>query len=120
MILESVSMETATVEAEPSAPATGVTEGTAPELGTAVALDVRVEAHVDSLPGANTDIVVQDLEIEEAAPIRSTPMSKATSTSRGGLELLDDNLIDPIVIARSMESMRRTEQWIKIRCGYPE
>jgi hypothetical protein len=44
-------------------------------------------------------------------------MSEMTSTSRGGLELLDDNLIDPSVVARSMESMRRTEQWIKVRCG---
>jgi hypothetical protein len=47
-------------------------------------------------------------------------MSEATSTSRGGLELLDDNLVDPVVIARNMELMRHAEQWIKVRCEYSE
>jgi hypothetical protein len=75
---------------------------------------VRDETHVDSLPGTSTDVVVHEPEIEEATPIRSAPMSKATSTSRGGLELLDDNLIDSAFVAHSMESMRRTEQWIKV------
>jgi hypothetical protein len=42
-------------------------------------------------------------------------MSEVTLTSRGGLELLDDNLIDPTVVAHKMESWRRTEQWIKVR-----
>jgi hypothetical protein len=44
-------------------------------------------------------------------------MLEATSTSRGGLELLDDNLVDPAVVARNLESMHRAEQWIKVRCG---
>jgi hypothetical protein len=47
-------------------------------------------------------------------------MAGATSTSREGLELLDDNLVDPAVVARNMESMRRAEQWIKVHCGYPQ
>jgi hypothetical protein len=33
---------------------------------------------------------------------------------------LDDNLVDPVVVAHNMESMCRAEQWIKVRCGYPE
>jgi hypothetical protein len=45
-------------------------------------------------------------------------MSEAMSTSCGGLELLDDNLIDLAIIARSMESMRRMKQWIKVHCEY--
>jgi hypothetical protein len=113
-------METATVEAEPSAPATEVTEGTTLELGTPVAPEVRVEARVDSLPVMSTDVVVCESEIEEVTPIRSAPMSEAVSTSRGGLELLDDKLIDPAVVARSLESMHRTEHWIKVCCEYLE
>jgi hypothetical protein len=113
-------METATVEVEPSTPATGVTEGTTPMLGIAVAPVVRLEAHVDFLPGMSTEVVVREPEIEEVAPIRSVPMSEATSTSGGGPELLDDNLVNPAVGARNMESWRRMEQWIKVRCEYPE
>jgi hypothetical protein len=85
-----------------------------------VAPEVRVETWVDPLPGASTDVVARELEIEEATPIRSTPMSEETSSSLGGLELLDDNLIDPVVVTRSMESWRRTEQWIKVPSEYPE
>jgi hypothetical protein len=42
-------------------------------------------------------------------------MSEATMTSRGGLELLADDLISPAAVARNMESMRRAEQWMKVR-----
>jgi hypothetical protein len=35
-------------------------------------------------------------------------------TSRGGLELLADVLVDPAVVARNLESMRRAEQWMKV------
>jgi hypothetical protein len=59
-IHEAVAMEMATVEAEPSALATRVIEGTAPELGTTVAPKVRVETRVDSLPGTSTDVVVRE------------------------------------------------------------
>jgi hypothetical protein len=111
-------MEMDTVEAEPSTLVAKVTEGTTLDLGTVVAPEVRVETHVNSLPGTSTDVVIYEPEIEEATPIHSALMSEAMSTSRGGLELLDDNLIDPAIIARSMESMRHTKQWIKVRCEY--
>jgi hypothetical protein len=94
-ILEAVAKESTTMEAEPTTPVAGAIEGATLERGIAVAPEVRVETHVDLLPGMSTDVVVREPEIEEAAPIRSAPMSKATSTSCGGLELLDDNLIDP-------------------------
>jgi hypothetical protein len=42
-------------------------------------------------------------------------MSEAATTSRGELELLADDLISPTVVARNMESMRRAEQWMKVR-----
>jgi hypothetical protein len=34
---------------------------------------------------------------------------------RGGLELLADDLIDPTMVARNLESMRRAKQWMKVR-----
>jgi hypothetical protein len=55
------------------------------------------------------DVVIREPIIEEATPIRSAPMPEATLSSRGGLELLDDNLIDPAVAALKMESWRRNE-----------
>jgi hypothetical protein len=81
---------------------------------------VRVETRVEFLPGTSTDVVVREPEIEEVALIRSAPMLETTSTSRGGLELLDDDLVDTAFVARNMESMRHAEQWIKVCCGYPE
>jgi hypothetical protein len=113
-------MEMATVEAEPTEPIAEAIEREARELGTTTVPEVRVEKRVDPLLGASTDVVVREPVIEEDAPIRSAPMSETTSTSRGGLELLDDNLIDPAIVAWSVESWRRIEQWIKVRCTYPE
>jgi hypothetical protein len=119
-------MELATVGADLLAPATGVTEGITPELGAAIAPEVRMEAHVDSRPRMSTDVVVCEPKIEETAPIRSVPMSEVTSTIHGGLELLDDNLVDPAVVARNMESMRRAEQlsygppWAHYLSGYQD
>jgi hypothetical protein len=120
MIPEVVAMETTTVGAEPSAPATGLMDGTTPELGAGVAPEFRVETQVDAHLEMSTEVVMREPEVQEATPIRSAPMSQGTSTRRGGLELLDDNLVDPTVVARNMESMRHAEQWIKVCCGYPE
>jgi hypothetical protein len=76
---------------------------------------VTKEGHGDALPEVNLEVVVRSPEIQDAEPIRSVPMSEATTTSLGGLELLADDLISPVVVARNMESMRRAEQWMKIR-----
>jgi hypothetical protein len=109
-IPEAVAMEIATVEEEPTTPVAKVIEGTTPEMGTAVAPEVRMETRVDALPRASMDIVVRKPIIEEATPIHLVPMSELTSTSYGGLELLDDNLIELVVVTRSMESWHRIEQ----------
>jgi uncharacterized membrane protein len=69
----------------------------------------------DALPESSMDVVVQSPEIQDAEPIRAAPMSEATTTSRGGLELLADDLVDPAMVARNLESMRRAEQWMKVR-----
>jgi hypothetical protein len=47
-------------------------------------------------------------------------MSEAAPTSRGGLELLSNELIDPAMVARNLETMRRTEQWMKVCDGILE
>jgi hypothetical protein len=75
------------------------------------------EVHDDALPESSMDVVVRWPEIQDAEPIRSAPMSEAAPTSRGGLELLSDDLIDPAMVARNLEMMRRIEQWLKVRDG---
>jgi hypothetical protein len=76
---------------------------------------VTEEGHGDALPEVNLEVVVCSPEIQDAESIRSALMSGATTTSRGGLELLADDLISPTAVARNMESMQRAEQWMKVR-----
>jgi hypothetical protein len=52
-------------------------------------------------------------------PIRSAPMPGAATSSRGGIELLADDLVDPATVARHLEAMRHAEQWMKVSCQYP-
>jgi hypothetical protein len=42
-------------------------------------------------------------------------MSETAAASHDGLELLADDLISPATVARSLELMRRAEQWMKVR-----
>jgi hypothetical protein len=107
-------METATEEAKVAVPVTGVTEGAAPKPESVVAPEVMVEAHVNAHPGASTEVVMREPEIQDAASIRSAPMAEVTSTSHGGLELLADDHVDLAIVAHNLESMRRAEQWMKV------
>jgi uncharacterized membrane protein len=66
------------------------------------------------LPESSLEVVVRSPEIQDAEPIRSASMSEAAATSRGGLELLADDLIDRATVARNLEVMRRAEQWMKV------
>jgi hypothetical protein len=76
---------------------------------------VTKEGHGDTLQEVNLEVFVRSTQIQDVEPIRSAPMSEATTTSRGGLELQVDDLISPTAVARNMESMRRVEQWMKVR-----
>jgi hypothetical protein len=49
---------------------------------------------------AALEVVVRSPEIQDAEPIRSAPMTLATVSSRGGVELLADDLVDPTTVAR--------------------
>jgi hypothetical protein len=46
-------------------------------------------------------------------------MSGAATSIRGGIELLPDDLVDPVTVARHLEAMRQADQWMKVSCRYP-
>jgi hypothetical protein len=72
----------------------------------------------DVLPESTLELVVRSPAIQDAEPIRSAPMSRAAMSSRGGIKLLADDLVDPAVVARHLEAMRQAEQWMKVSCRY--
>jgi hypothetical protein len=73
----------------------------------------------DALPEPTLKVVVHSPEIQYAEPIRSAPMSEAATSSRGGLELLADDLVDPAMVARHLEAVRQAEQWMKVSSRRP-
>jgi hypothetical protein len=77
------------------------------------------EERDDVLPESDLEVVVRSPKIQDAEPIRSAPMSGAATSSRGGIELLADDLVDPAAVARHLEVMRQAEQWMKVSCRYP-
>jgi uncharacterized membrane protein len=107
-IPEAVSVGSVVLEVE-------VATGAATEPAETAALGVIEEVRGDALPEASLAVVVRSSEIQDAEPILSAPMSEAAATSRDGLELLADDLINPAMVARNLESMRRAEQWMKVR-----
>jgi hypothetical protein len=65
-------------------------------------------------PDVALEVVVRSPEIRDAEPIRSAPMTEAAASSRGGVELLADDLVDPATVARHLEVVRQAEQWMKV------
>jgi uncharacterized membrane protein len=61
-------------------------------------------------PEVALEVVVRSPEIQDAEPIRSTPMTEAATSSRAGVELLADDLVDPATVARHLEAVRQAEQ----------
>jgi hypothetical protein len=59
-------------------------------------------------------VVVCSPEILDAKPIRSALMTEATASSCGGVELLADDLVDPVTVARHLEAVCQAEQWMKV------
>jgi uncharacterized membrane protein len=76
------------------------------------------EERNDVLLESDLGVVVRSSKIQDAEPIRSAPMSGAATSSRGGIELLADDLVDPAAVARHLEAMRQAEQWMKVSCRY--
>jgi hypothetical protein len=67
-----------------------------------------------TLPEPALEVVVRSPEIQDAEPICSAPMTEATTSSRGGIELLADELVDPATVARHLEAVRQAEQWMMV------
>jgi uncharacterized membrane protein len=65
-------------------------------------------------PEPALEVVVHSLEIQDAEPISSAPMTEAAASSRGGVELLADDLVDPATVARHLEAVRQAEQSMKV------
>jgi hypothetical protein len=108
MIPEAMPVEGVVPEAE-------VMEGAGSGPEVTIAPEATEEMRDDALPESSMDVVVRSPEIQDAEPIRSAPMLETAATSHGGLELLSDDLIDPTMVARNLETMRQTEQWMKVR-----
>jgi hypothetical protein len=73
----------------------------------------------DALPEPALEVVVCSPEIQDAEPIRLAPMTEAATSSRGGIELLADDLVDPATVARHLEAVRQGEQWMKVSSRDP-
>jgi hypothetical protein len=65
-------------------------------------------------PEVALEVAIHSPEIQDAEPIRSAPMTEAAASSRGGVELLADNLVDPATVARHLEAVCQAEQWMKV------
>jgi hypothetical protein len=73
----------------------------------------------DTLPEPALEVVVRSPEIQDAEPIRSAPMTEVAMSSRGEIELLADDLVDPATVARYLEAVRQAEQWMKVSSHNP-
>jgi hypothetical protein len=73
----------------------------------------------DELPEPALEVVVHSPEIQDTEPICSAPMTEAATSSRGGIELLVDDLVDPATVARHLEAVRQAEQWMKVSSHDP-
>jgi hypothetical protein len=107
----------AAVPMERLTPGTQEAIGGAPELieevaGEAAAVTGGEEATAQPEPAL--EVVVHSPEIQDAEPIRSAPMTEVATSSRGGVELLADDLVDPATVARHLEAVRQAEQWMKV------
>jgi hypothetical protein len=73
----------------------------------------------DALPEPVLEVVVRSPEIQDAEPIHSAPMTETATSSRGGIELLVDDLVDQATVARHLEAVRQAEQWMKVSSHNP-
>jgi hypothetical protein len=67
-----------------------------------------------TLPEPALEVVVRSPEIQDVEPIHSALMTEAATSSRGGIELLADDLVDPATVARHLEAVHQAEQWMKV------
>jgi hypothetical protein len=89
-------------------------EGAPEPVAEVVERTARGEA-VTTSPEIALEVAIRSPEIQDAKPIRSAPMTEAASGSRGGIELLADDLVEPATLAKHLEAIRQAEQWMKVR-----
>jgi hypothetical protein len=107
----------AVVPMERLTPGTQEVTGGAPELmeeATGEATVATGGEEATAQPEPALEVVVRAPEIQDAEPIRSASMTEAATSSRGGVELLADDLVDPATVARHLEAVRQAEQWMKV------
>jgi hypothetical protein len=68
---------------------------------------VAEEVRDEVLPESSLEVVVRSPEIQDAEPICSALMSETAAASRGGFELLANDLVDSATVARNLEAVRR-------------
>jgi hypothetical protein len=91
--------------------------GGAPEPMEEVVEEAAMEAGGEGVitsPEIALEVAIRSPEIQDAEPIRSTPMTEAAASSCGGIELLADDLVDPATVAKHLEAVRQAEQWMKV------
>jgi hypothetical protein len=110
------------VPIEDVAPGTQEVTGEAPEPMEVAAGEAAATTGGEGdnmLPEPTLEVVVRSPEIQDAEPIRSALMTEAATSSRGGIELLTDDLVDPATVARHLEAVRQAEQWMKVSSHNP-
>jgi hypothetical protein len=86
--------------------------GRAPELMEVAAGEAATATggeEATAQPEPALEVVVRSPEIQDAGSIRAAPMTEATTSSHGGVELLADDLVDPATVARHLEAVRHAE-----------
>jgi hypothetical protein len=89
------------------------TEGASEPMEEVVEKTAGGEA-VTTSPDIALEVAIRSPEIQDAEPIRAAPMTEATASSRGGIELLADDLIEPATVAKHLEAISRAKQWMKL------
>jgi hypothetical protein len=100
-----------------STPDVPETAGGAPEPMEEVVEEAAVVAGgegVTTSPEVALEVAIRSPETQDVEPIRSAPMTEAATSSRGGIELLADDLVDPATVAKHLEAVRQAEQWMKV------
>jgi hypothetical protein len=96
-----------TVPVENLTPETRDAVGGAPELMEVAAREAAATTggeEATAPPEPALEVVVRSPEIQDAEPIRSAPMTEAATSSRGGVELLADDLVKDQMATREAGS----------------
>jgi hypothetical protein len=100
-----------------STPEASEAAGGAPEPVEEVVKEAAVATggeEVTTSPEVALEVAIRSPEIQDAEPIRSAPMTEATASSRDGIELLADDLVEPATVAKHLEAIHQDEQWMKV------